>query len=339
VNTRWVRNPIDAFVLARLEKERIKPSSEADRITLIRRLSFDLTGLPPKLEEVRAFVGDKQPKAYERLVDRLLASPPYGEHWGRHWLDVVRYADSDGYEKDGVRPYAYLYRDWVINALNRDLPFDEFTIEQLAGDLLPGAHDEQKVATGFHRQTLTNKEGGVDPEEFRCKAVVDRVNTTAAVWLGLTLACAECHNHKYDAISQREFYQFYAFFNNASEKDLPLPRADELAREEAKGRWTEEHTRLRAALDLRLSKWEERARASILTNAALVEAAALRRIDEHAAEGPEGPCALADQRSERERAELMKYFLNRRTLRCANSISVWPRKEEPKFPRQSSDSR
>ena len=220
--TNWIRNPIDAFVLARLDNEKIKPSPEADRVTLIRRLSFDLIGLPPSAEEVKAFVDDRRPDAYSRLVDRLLDSPHYGEQWARHWLDLAHYADSDGYEKDGVRPYAYLYRDWVISALNRDLPFDEFTVEQLAGDLLPGSTFNQKTATGFLRQTLTNKEGGVDPEEFRTKAVIDRVNTTAAAWLGLTVGCAECHDHKYDPLSQREFYQLYAFFNNASEKDLPL---------------------------------------------------------------------------------------------------------------------
>ena len=230
-NTRWTRNPIDAFVLARLEKERILPSPEASRATLIRRLSFDLIGLPPSAEEVRAFVQDRRPDAYSRLVERLLDSPHFGEHWARHWLDLARYADSDGYEKDGVRPYAYLYRDWVIAALNRDLPFDQFTLEQLAGDLLPDSSFDQKTATGFHRQTLTNKEGGVDQEEFRTKAVVDRVNTTATVWMGLTVGCAECHDHKYDPLSQREFYQLYAFFNNASEKDLPLETPGESAKD------------------------------------------------------------------------------------------------------------
>src|SRR6185369_3286481 len=205
-NSKWVRNPIDAFVLARLEREKIKPSSEADRVTLLRRLSLDLLGLPPSLEQVNEFVNDKRPEAYEALVDRLLASPHFGERWARHWLDLARYADSDGYEKDGVRPYAYLFRDWVIQAINDDMPFDEFTIEQIAGDLLPGATDKQKLATAFHRQTLTNKEGGVDQEEFRCKATVDRVSTMGAVWLGLTVGCAECHTHKYDPITQREFY-------------------------------------------------------------------------------------------------------------------------------------
>jgi uncharacterized protein DUF1553/uncharacterized protein DUF1549 len=213
-------NPIDAFIRARLQKENIKPSPEADRATLIRRLSFDLTGLPPTVQEVDAFIGDPSGNAYENLVDRLLSSPHFGEQWARHWLDLARYADSDGYEKDGIRPNAYFYRDWVIRAINTDMPFDQFTIQQLAGDLLPNPTIEQKKATAFHRQTLTNKEGGVDQEEDRCKATTDRVNTTASVWLGLTVGCAECHNHKYDPISQHEYYQLYAFFNNASEFEL-----------------------------------------------------------------------------------------------------------------------
>ncbi|MBI3850489.1 MAG: DUF1553 domain-containing protein [Verrucomicrobia bacterium] len=244
-NSKWVRNPIDAFVLARLEKERLKPSPEADRITLIRRLSFDLLGLPPTPQEVAAFVNDKRTDAYERLVGRLLASPHFGERWGRHWLDLARYADSDGYEKDSPRPYAWLYRNWVIDAVNRDLPFDQFTLEQLAGDLFPDATEEQKKATGFHRNTLTNKEGGVDQEEFRNKAVVDRVNTTGSTWLGLTVGCAECHSHKYDPISQREYYQLFAFFNNADEKDLPAPQPEELTKYGAdKKVWDEEHAKL-----------------------------------------------------------------------------------------------
>jgi hypothetical protein len=222
-------HPIDAFVHSRLAREKLSPSPEADRPTLIRRLSLDLLGLPPKPEEVRAFVADKSPDAYEKLVDRLLASPHFGERWGRHWLDLARYADSDGYEKDRPRPFAYTFRDWVIKAINDDLPFDQFSIQQLAGDLLPNATHAQKVATGFHRQTLTNTEGGTDQEEFRCKAVVDRVSTTATVWLGVTMGCAECHTHKYDPFTQREFYQLFAFFNNANEKAIPAPTTDEQA--------------------------------------------------------------------------------------------------------------
>jgi mono/diheme cytochrome c family protein len=219
----WLRNDIDRFVLARLEQEKLAPSGEADRYTQIRRLSLDLLGLPPTPSEVDDFVNDTRPHAYERLVERLLASPHYGERWGRHWLDLARYADSDGYEADRPRPYQWRYRDWVIEALNSDMPFDQFTIEQLAGDLLPGATPAQKTATGFHRNTLTNREGGADKEQFRVEAVVDRVGTTAKVWLGLTLSCAQCHDHKYDPLSQREFYQFFAFFNGDNEVDVTAP--------------------------------------------------------------------------------------------------------------------
>jgi mono/diheme cytochrome c family protein len=216
-----IRNPIDAFIRARLEKEGLKPSPEADRVTLLRRLALDLTGLPPTPEETDAFVKDRRPDAYERQVDRLLASPHYGERWGRHWLDLARYADSNGYSIDSPRTI-WPYRDWVINAFNRDLPFDQFTVEQLAGDLLPDATPDQKVATGFHRNTQINEEGGIDPEQFRVEAVIDRVNTTGAVWMGLTVACCQCHSHKYDPITQREYYQLFAFFNNQDEPNLPL---------------------------------------------------------------------------------------------------------------------
>ncbi|MBI1913373.1 MAG: PSD1 domain-containing protein [Planctomycetes bacterium] len=227
-NAAWVHNDLDRFILARLEKEGLSPSPEADRATLIRRLSLDLLGLPPTPAEVDAFVRDPRPDAYEHLVDRLLASPHYGERWARHWLDLARYADSDGYEKDTGRPFAWRWRDWVINALNRDLPYDEFVIEQLAGDLLPKATRDQKVATGFHRNTLTNREGGVDQEQYRVEAVVDRVNTTAKVLLGITLGCAQCHDHKYDPFSQREYYQFFAFFDRDVEANLPMPTPADL---------------------------------------------------------------------------------------------------------------
>jgi Protein of unknown function (DUF1553)/Protein of unknown function (DUF1549)/Planctomycete cytochrome C len=219
----WIKNPIDNFVLAKLKSERIDPSSEADRTTLIRRVSLDLIGLPPTPQEVGEFLSDNRPDAYERLVDRLLDSRHYGEKWARHWLDLARYADSDGYEKDVPRPNAWRYREWVIEALNRNMPFDEFTIEQLAGDLLPNATLENKVATGFHRNTLTNREGGIDLEEFRIEQVVDRASTTGTVWLGLTVGCARCHDHKYDPISQQEFYQFCAFFNTAQEVNIDAP--------------------------------------------------------------------------------------------------------------------
>ncbi len=221
---RWVRNPIDDFILARLEKEHMHPSPEADRATLIRRLSLDLIGLPPSLKEIDDFLADHGTNAYEKVVERLLASPHYGERWAREWLDVARYADSNGYEKDLPRSI-WPYRDWVINAFNRNMPFDEFTIEQMAGDLLPNATPDQKVATGFHRNSMVNEEGGVDPEEFRVAAIINRVETTSKAWLGLTMNCAQCHNHKYDPISQKEFYQFYAFLNNDDEPMLEVPNA------------------------------------------------------------------------------------------------------------------
>ena len=224
----WPRNPIDNFILAKLESEGIAPSPEASKPTLIRRLSLDIVGLPPTPEEVTAFLDDNRPDAYERLVDRLLASPHYGEKWGRYWLDLARYADSDGYEKDRSRPWAWRYRQWVIEALNRDMPYDQFTIEQLAGDLLPNRTTDMLVATGFNRNTLTNREGGTDPEQFRDEQVLDRAATLGTVWLGLTVGCAQCHNHKYDPISQKEFYQLTAFFNTQEEVNIPAPLPGEL---------------------------------------------------------------------------------------------------------------
>lgn len=222
----WVRNPIDRFVLARLERRGIQPSPPAERTTLIKRLCYDLIGLPPTPEEVDSFLSDTSPGAYEKLVNRLLASSHFGERWGRHWLDKARYADSDGYEKDNPRPNAWHYRDWVIRAVNQDMPIDRFTIEQLAGDLLPNPTSEQKLATAFHRQTLTNTEGGTDPEEFRVEAVFDRTETTGTIWLGLTMQCARCHDHKYDSISQEEYYQLYAFFNSGAESTFNLPNSE-----------------------------------------------------------------------------------------------------------------
>ncbi|CAN5731294.1 DUF1553 domain-containing protein [soil metagenome] len=208
----WPSNPIDHFILARLESEGLAPAPEVDRARLIRRVSLDLTGLPPSIEEVDAFLADDRPDAYERLVDRLLASPHYGERWARPWLDLARHADSNGFQRDGFRD-VWPYRDWVVNALNADLPFDRFTVEQIAGDLLPDASLDQKIATGFHRGPTVNVEAGVDQEENRVHGVVDRVNTTATVWLGSTLACAQCHDHKYDPFSTEEYYRLFAYFN------------------------------------------------------------------------------------------------------------------------------
>jgi hypothetical protein len=225
----WPRNAIDHFVLARLEAAGLRPSPQADRYKLVRRVSLDLIGLPPTPEEADAFVHDPAPDAYEKLVDRLLASPHYGERWARRWLDLARYADTNGYEKDRARSI-WPYRDWVINALNAGMPFDEFTIEQIAGDLLPGATLEQRIASGFHRNTMLNEEGGIDPLEFRFHAMTDRVGTTGTVWLGLTLGCAQCHTHKFDPIAHREYYQVMAFLNNADEPEMDVPRPDLTAR-------------------------------------------------------------------------------------------------------------
>jgi mono/diheme cytochrome c family protein len=259
-NEAWVRHPIDRFVLARLEREGLAPSPEADRTTLLRRLSLDLLGLPPQPAEVAEFLQDASPDAYERLVDRLLASPPFGERWGRHWLDLAHYADSEGYLGDTLRPYAWLYRDWVINAINRDLPFDQFTVEQLAGDLLPEATLEQRIATGFLRNTLRNTEAGVDLEEYRLKEIVDRVSTIGIGWLGLSVGCAECHSHKYDPISHREFYELFAFFNNADDVDIPAPRPGEVEQYEAQlAAWNERHAELSGAVVLQLAARQEAA--------------------------------------------------------------------------------
>jgi len=223
-----ITSPIDRFVLARLEKEGIERSPPADNRTLLRRVSLDLTGLPPTPAEVAAFLTDESPEAFEKAIDRLLESPHYGEKWAMHWLDLARYADSDGYEKDLSRPHAWRYRQWVINALNDDMPFDQFSIEQVAGDLLPDATVEQHVATGFHRNTLKNREGGVKPEQFRFEETVDRTSTVATVWLGLTVGCAQCHDHKYDPLSQKDYYSFFAFFNNLDEVNIDAPLAGEM---------------------------------------------------------------------------------------------------------------
>ncbi|MEX2173156.1 MAG: PSD1 and planctomycete cytochrome C domain-containing protein [Pirellulaceae bacterium] len=223
--TAWPKNPIDRFVLAKIEAAGLAPSPQADKATLIRRLYFDLLGLPPTPAEADAFVKDTSPGAYEQLVDRLLDSPHYGERFARRWLDMARYADTNGYEKDRVRSM-WPYRDWVIRAINADMPFDQFTIEQLAGDMLPDATLDQQIATGFHRNTMINEEGGIDPLEFRYYASVDRINTTATVWLGLTLGCAQCHTHKFDPIPHQDYYRLMAFLNNANEPMIDVPQPD-----------------------------------------------------------------------------------------------------------------
>lgn len=264
----WVKNVVDTFVLSRLEKESIEPSPPASRATLLRRLSLDLTGLPPTSKEVTRFLADDGANAYERVVDRLLSSPYFGERWGRYWLDLARYADSDGYEKDRIRPHAWRYRNWVIEAINADQPFDEFTLHQLAGDLLDAPTREKKIATGFHRNTLTNTEGGTDQEEFRVKATVDRTNTTGSVWLGLTVGCAQCHSHKYDPISQRDYYELFAFFNTVKEVNIPAPLGSEMrAYRQKKAVYDAELAKLHAAVEAvsaddlapRQARWQKHA--------------------------------------------------------------------------------
>jgi Protein of unknown function (DUF1549) len=215
---------IDHFVERRAKQQGLKMSAPAAAETLIRRVSLDLIGLPPTIEEVDAFVAasaNDSDAAYRELVDRLLQSPHYGERWGRWWLDQARYADSNGYSIDAPRQI-WKYRDWVISALNADMPFDQFTIEQLAGDLLPNATDNQKIATGFHRNTQINQEGGIDREQFRIDSIFDRVATTGTVWLGLTVGCAQCHDHKFDPIEQREYYRLFAFLNDQDEPTLKV---------------------------------------------------------------------------------------------------------------------
>ncbi|MEO7677224.1 MAG: DUF1549 domain-containing protein, partial [Verrucomicrobiota bacterium] len=234
-NKSWVRNPVDNFILAKLEREKLSPTPPADKATLLRRVSLDLIGLPPTIAEVDAFLADQSPGAYEKQVERLLASPHYGERWGRNWLDAARYADSDGFEKDKSREM-WPYRDYVINALNRDLPFDQFVIEQIAGDELPNPTQEQIVATGFLRNSMLNEEGGVDPEQFRMDAMFDRMEAIGKSVLGLTIQCAQCHNHKFDPLTQEEYYKMFAFLNNDHEASriayLPneLMKIDELRR-------------------------------------------------------------------------------------------------------------
>ncbi len=247
-------NPIDRFIVARLQKEGLALSPPADRVTLLRRLSLDLIGLPPTIEEVDAFLKDKSKNAYEKQVDRLLRSPHYGERWGRQWLDAARYADSDGYEKDKSRQ-VWFYRDWVINALNRDLPYSQFIVEQLAGDLLPDATQEQIVATGFLRNSMINEEGGVDPEQFRMEAMFDRMEAIGKGMLGVTIQCAQCHNHKFDPLTQEEYYRMFAFLNNTHEANIAVyTPAEQMKRAEIFRRTHE----IEADLQHRNPDWAER---------------------------------------------------------------------------------
>ena len=259
----WVRTPVDAFILARLDKEGLHPSPEADRATLLRRLSLDLIGLPPTPEEIDAFLGDQSPKAYEKQVDRLLASPHYGERWARIWLDAARYADSNGYEKDAPRA-VWFYRDWVINAFNRDLPYNQFIIDQIAGDMLTDPTQDQIVATGFLRNSMINEEGGVDPEQFRMEAMFDRMEAIGKGVLGVTIQCAQCHNHKYDPLTQEEYYRMFAFLNDTYEADpIVYTTAQQMKRAEINWRTAEIESGLQhrnPGWMERMTAWEDRVR-------------------------------------------------------------------------------
>jgi mono/diheme cytochrome c family protein len=257
---KWARTPVDHFILAKLTEEKLKPSPEADKVTLLRRLHLDLTGLPPTVEEVDAFLADRSRDAYEKVVEKLLASPHYGERWGRHWLDAARYADTDGYEKDMSREM-WPYRDYVVSAFNRDLPYDQFILEQFAGDLLPNAGQDQKVATGYLRNSMVNMEGAIDPEQFRMEAMFDRMDALGKGVLGLTIQCSQCHNHKYDPMSQEEYYRLFAFLNNDHEarpavyspdqqmKVADLARQIEDTEQDLKHRWPD--------WEQRMAQWEE----------------------------------------------------------------------------------
>jgi hypothetical protein len=307
-------NPIDRFILARLAKEGVQASAPADRNTLLRRVTLDITGLPPTPEETAAFLNDARPDAYERLVDRLLASPHYGEKWARLWLDLAHYADSDGYEKDLVRPYAWRYRDWLIEALNRDMPYDRFTIRQIAGDELPGSTVDDKVATGFFRQTLTNREGGIDRMEDRFEQLIDRTGTLGTAWLGLTVRCAQCHDHKYDPITHKDYYQLMAFFNAAEESEIDAPAPGEL------GPYLQGHAdylkkRSAILLEYRIAtlqkQWEDKIRETMSAPGKNLEwdflvsdyRSALERSDPWIAKTPE-------QRRDRDNAVMTKFFVS-----------------------------
>jgi hypothetical protein len=303
----WARNEIDAFVLALLEARGMTPSSEADRATLIRRLSLDLTGLPPTPEEVDAFLADVSPGAYESVVDRLLASPHYGERMALDWLDAARYADTHGYHRDGGRDMT-AWRGWVIDAFNRNLPFDRFTVEQLAGDLLPGATVEQRIASGFNRNHLINIETGAVPEEYHAAYVIDRVNTTATVWLGLTAGCAQCHDHKFDPLTQAEYFGLFAFFNNVPENGIdgaggnavPLMKLASAEQQQnldaLAAAISEAEAKLSAAageIDVAQAEWEKAAAAGSPVPPANVVAAL---------------AVAADQRSDAQKAELRAHY-------------------------------
>jgi hypothetical protein len=323
---------IDQFILARLKTEGVKPSPPADRATLIRRVALDLTGLPPTPQEVEAFLDDKRPDAYARVVDRLLASPHYGEKWARYWLDLAHYADSDGYEKDLERPWAWRYRQWVIDALNRDMPYDEFTIEQLAGDELPDATVEQKVATGFFRQTLTNREAGVDQRETRFERLVDRTGTFATVWLGMTMRCAQCHDHKYDPIKQKDFYQILAYFDRGIEADIDAPVAGELEPYlKAKPEYDRKYNELLNEYNVPelQAQWEARMVGAMNNPGKDLDwdfsCTSFRAMVDHAERTIRKPVA---ERTEREQRILTSYFVHGSFPALTKGVSIAPKMKE-----------
>jgi len=313
-NTAWPRNSIDNFVLATLEAKNLKPAAEASKLTLLRRASLDLTGLPPTPEQTRAFLADNRPDAYERIVDELLRSPHYGERWARQWLDLARYADTDGFEKDLPRQHSWRWRNYVIDSLNNDKPFNQFTIEQLAGDQLPNPSLEQRVATGFHRNTLINREAGVTRAEDRFDTLVNRVSTTSTTWMGLTMGCSQCHDHKYDPISQKEFYSTMALFSNSFDTDMDAPVPGEL------GPWLAARPAYLKKLQELLNSapvntwfatWQDKMRAAVTKPGTDIEwdfsVTSFRVSFDHAEKVLMMP---AEQRSERDQNRLLSYFLS-----------------------------
>jgi hypothetical protein len=318
-DTAWPKNPVDHFLLARMEREGLRPSPEADRYALIRRVSLDLTGLPPTVQEADDFARDPDPLAYEKLVDRLLARPAYGEHWAQLWLDLARYADSAGYADDPLRTI-WLYRDYVIKSFNANKPFDQFTVEQIAGDLLPNPTEDQLIATAFHRNTLTNNEGGTNDEEFRNVAVVDRVNTTMAVWMGTTMACAQCHSHKFDPISNEEYFRFFAFFNNTEDADrtdeAPVLPVFTEGQKRQRAQWTAELARVDAALRTPTaqtragqSRWEKSATSEAGSAARGGAAGVVTALGRPPRQVLEALTTPAERRTPAQKEALEKYYL------------------------------
>jgi hypothetical protein len=313
-NTAWPRNDIDRFILAQLEAKNITPSPEAAKATLLRRVSLDLTGLPPRPEQLRAFLADSRPDAYERAVDELLKSPHYGERWARHWLDLARYADTDGFEKDLPRPHSWRWRNYVIDSFNADKPFNQFTVEQLAGDLLPNPTLEQRIATGFHRNSLINREAGVARQEDRFEALINRVNTTSTTWLGLTMGCSQCHDHKYDPISQKEYYAAMAVFSHSLDTDMDAPMPGELGPWLAsRAAYTKKRDEILASAPVPkwFETWQSRMRAAVLNPGKDIEwdfsVTSFRVMFDHAEKVLMMP---AEQRSARDQWRLLLYFMS-----------------------------